>query len=224
MTLTIGYWKIRGLRTPITWCLEYGGIEYKEELHEMEMGEDGQWHKNKWFNEIKPNLPLTFPNLPYLYDESNNLKMTQMVPIMAYICNKHKILLPQTLEETARTDMMNGVAGDFRGGFVRMSYGDGDTEAYIKSASVLEYFRNFDKYLANDNFCSGTQTLTYADFNLYEILDHHRVVYGDNLFAAEYPNVDKFLRKIDALEQVKNYRASDRWFTHPLNNYMAKVK
>ena len=33
-TLTLGYWKIRGLAESIRYLLHYLGIEYKEELYE----------------------------------------------------------------------------------------------------------------------------------------------------------------------------------------------
>ena len=44
------YWKIRGLKTPITYVLEYIGAEYKEELYELKKKDDGSLvyskHKN----------------------------------------------------------------------------------------------------------------------------------------------------------------------------------
>ena len=95
MTYTLGYWKIRGLRTPITLILEYGNIPYKEEFYELFQDESGNWSRQNWF-EPKKTIPLDFPNLPYLFDPENDLKITQMSAIINYICNKHKILLPES--------------------------------------------------------------------------------------------------------------------------------
>ena len=219
MTYTLGYWKIRGLRTPITFVLEYGNISYNEEFYELYQDESGNWSRDAWFK-VKPTMPLDFPNLPYFFDPENNLKITQMSAIINYICNKHKILLPKNPVEQARTDMMVGVTGDFRMGFVRMSYGDGDTENYAKN-SLPDWLKKFEEFFGKNEYCSGG-SLTHCDLNLYEIMDHHRIVF-EGCFD-NYPNIAAFMKRIDDLEQVKRYRSSDKWFDHPMNNLSAKVK
>merc|ERR1712076_297762 len=155
MTYTLGYWKIRGLRTPITFVLEHGNIDYKEELYE---DSEGNWSRDAWFS-VKPNQNLDFPNLPYFYDSENDIKITQMSAIINYICNKHDILLPKTTKEKAQTDMMMGVTGDFRGGFTRMSYGNGDTATY-KEKFLEDWLEKFEKFFSQNKYCSGNDDLT----------------------------------------------------------------
>ena len=91
MVLTLGYWNIRGLRTPITYCLEYAGIEYKEELYDIVPDSEGKYNfessykDSKWGSEVKPKSPLDFPNLPYLFDSETDTKITQMRAIMSSV-------------------------------------------------------------------------------------------------------------------------------------------
>ena len=230
MVYTIGYWKIRGLRTPITLVLEYAGIEYKEEFYEMNKDADGNWARDDWYKckaELQKSGKLDFANIPYLFDPEHNLNITQMVPIITYLCQKHNVLQPENLQEKAKADMMMGVIGDFRSGFTQMCYFTGDVDSYYTSNLVGENGANwmalFENYFTKNKYCAST--LTYADFNFWEIMDHHRIVYGEKLdLAKNYPNVNKFMQMIDDLEAIKNYKASDRWFDHPMNNYVAKVK
>lgn len=221
---TLGYWKIRGLRTPITFVLEYANIPYEEKFYEMTKDAEGNWSRDQWLS-VKPNMPLDFPNLPYLEDhseEAQGLKITQTNAIISYICNKHKVLLPDegNLIQQAKMDMMVGVIGDFRMAFVIMSYKTGDTDGYAKNI-LPDWLEKMEKYFEKNEFCAG-EKMTHADFNLYELLDHHRLVF-DNILK-DFPKLEGFMAKIDQLEEVKKYRASDKWFDHPMNNLCAFVK
>lgn len=59
----LGYWEIRGLSERIRMLMEYLGIQY-------EMIPYNKDNREKWFNEIKPELQKKNPaiTLPYLID------------------------------------------------------------------------------------------------------------------------------------------------------------
>jgi glutathione S-transferase len=57
--LTLGYWYVRGIAQPIRLLLSYSGLEFEEVIYET---------KEQWFDGVKFNLGLDFPNVPYLID------------------------------------------------------------------------------------------------------------------------------------------------------------
>ena len=72
---TLGYWNIRGMAQSIRYQLIYQGIEYNEEIYEPAKGEDV---RANWMN-VKHNLGIEFPNLPYFID--GKLKMSETLAI-----------------------------------------------------------------------------------------------------------------------------------------------
>lgn len=60
-TLTIGYWKIRGLAQVIRLLLSYTNTPFQEVFYEFQT-------KEKWFEQDKNGLGFDFPNIPYLID------------------------------------------------------------------------------------------------------------------------------------------------------------
>ena len=227
MTITIGYWKIRGLRQPIIYCLEYTGLDYKEDFFEIVPDSDGKYNfdssykDSKWGSEIKPNSTLDFPNLPYLFD--GETKITQMLAIMSYVCRKAKMLIPTSDKSQTQMEMMNGVIGDFRSGLVRICYGASDDNAlveYSNSEKFLDFCQKFDNYFSKNKFCAGDE-LTWADLNLFELLDTHKELIDVGIFK-NFDNLTAFVEKIGNLEKIKIYRESDRFFKRPINNWSAR--
>ncbi len=58
-TFTLGYWDIRGLAQPLVCLLEFTKTPYTRIRY------DGHDRANV-LNEVRNNLPMDFPNLPYL--------------------------------------------------------------------------------------------------------------------------------------------------------------
>jgi len=228
----LGYWKIRGLKTPINYCLEYAKEEYSEKLFELVKDDQGEYNfstsysDSEWGKEIKPKSPCDFPNLPYLID--GDTKITQMLAIMAHVCRKNKVLLPNTDAEATQMDMLNGVIGDWRSNFVRVCYSpSGNLDDYTKGDDTIMarklpgWLVKFEKFFENNSYCAG-QNLTYADFNLFELLDAHlELIPG---CFKNSPNLEAYHQKIASIPQIKEYRDSDRFFARPLNNASAKYK
>ena len=93
----LGYWDIQGLGQAIRMLLTYLDIEYEDIVY------DNTIRSTTWMNEIKPNLGLDFPNLPYYKD--GDLKLTQSLAIIRYLGKKNG-MYGKTAEESAKIDML----------------------------------------------------------------------------------------------------------------------
>ena len=110
MTVQIGYWKIRGLGTPLRLMMKHMNTPY--EMVEYEQGEGPEFSREAWLS-VKHNLGFEFPNLPYLIDE--DLKMTETVAIMQYLAGKFKPeLLGADVAHRARVNMVSGVVSTLK--------------------------------------------------------------------------------------------------------------
>ena len=78
---TLGYWDIQGLGQPLRMILAYLDIEHEDIVY------DNTTLRTTWVTDIKPNLGLDFPNVPYYKD--GDLKITQSLAIIRYIGKKH---------------------------------------------------------------------------------------------------------------------------------------
>ena len=81
---TLGYWAIRGLASQIRYQLVYLGVDYQEDIYEQ--GDAPEFSRACWTDK-KETLGLTFPNLPYYID--GEMRLTETLAIMKYICNKY---------------------------------------------------------------------------------------------------------------------------------------
>lgn len=224
--VTLGYWRIRGLRQPIVYCLEFAGIEYTEELYDIVPDSEGKYNfessykDSKWGSEVKPNSDMDFPNLPYLVD--GDIKITQCKAIMSHVCRKAKVLVPTSDKSQTKMEMMVGVLGDFHMAFVRICYGgiEGALEAYLKDEKFSDWCKKLNKYFSANQFCAGDE-LTWCDMYMYEVLDVHMELCGAEVFA-EFQELTKYHAKIGSLEKIKAYRDSERFFKRPCNNLSAK--
>jgi glutathione S-transferase len=108
--IRLGYWAIRGLAQPIRYLLEYtAGPDGWEDILYKQAGptDPVPFDKSCWFDG-KSTLGLDFPNLPYMYDEANNLKLTQSQSIIRHIARLHpsRNLLGGDLVCQAKVDLI----------------------------------------------------------------------------------------------------------------------
>ena len=110
MTITLGYWKIRGLAANIRYQLIYSGIDY--EMVEYEQGDGPDFSRATWLD-VKFTLGMDFPNLPYLNDGA--LKITETYAIHKYLADKYKPeLLGKDAETRAVVNQLAGVIYDLK--------------------------------------------------------------------------------------------------------------
>ncbi|KAK7079268.1 Glutathione S-transferase Mu 3 [Halocaridina rubra] len=213
MAPVLAYWNIRGLAQPIRLLLEYTGTEFEDKY--FECGPAPTYDKSCWFD-IKFDLGLDFPNLPYYVD--GDVKITQSNAIMRYIARKHD-LCGKTEEEKVLVDMLENQAMDFRNGFVRLCYGDFDNQKQKYLEALPDTIKLFSKFLGDKSWFAG-DNITFVDFLMYELLDQHLLLDGAVLKDAK--NLEEFQKRFEELENIKKYMESPRFLKSPLNNKIAK--
>ena len=86
------------------YLLEY--VEHPWEDVTYEQGNSPEYSIECWTS-VKNTLGLDFPNIPYLIDPNHDLKITDTLAIMVYICTVYAPeLLGSTIEVRAETDML----------------------------------------------------------------------------------------------------------------------
>ena len=79
--ISFGYWPFRGIAQVSRYLMEYLNIDYNDKKYT---------DQEEWFKKDKQGLGLDFPNLPYLIDNEDNVKLTESQAIPRYICSKWK--------------------------------------------------------------------------------------------------------------------------------------
>lgn len=156
-SVTIGYWKLRGLGQPARLLLSYTNTPFTEVQYT---------DKEKWAGD-KANLGIEFPNLPYLID--GDFKLSESTAIYKHIIRRstHHELLGKTVQDEASVNNILGVIADL---FKELWPALGaDANAEVKAAALekvkpkLEYLKNF---VGEREFALGY--LTLVDFILAE--------------------------------------------------------
>lgn len=104
-TVTIGYWRLRGLAQPIRLLLAYTETPFQEVVYDFA-------EKQRWFDEDKKNIGFDFPNIPYLID--GELKLTESSAIMKYLVKRSgkNELLGKNLQDEGSVESILGVEND----------------------------------------------------------------------------------------------------------------
>ncbi|CAK8679018.1 unnamed protein product [Clavelina lepadiformis] len=208
--LILGYWDIRGLAQPIRYMLGYLGVEYEDKRYV---------EKNSWFD-VKLNMNLDFPNIPYIID--GDVRTTQTWAIMKYLARKHTILFPKTEEEIRSCDMLEEVARDLAMPFFMLCYNhDGFDEAKKKyfSETLPKLLDLLEKFLGCSHWMIGVK-MTYVDFYFNEVLDVIQLMTSDCL--DKHQGIKKYVEKFFALDKIAAYRRSDRFKKWPFMSPQAK--
>jgi len=208
------YWSIRGLAAPIRMLLEYTDTKFTDK--EFDCGPAPTFDKTCW-TDIKFNLGLDFPNLPYYKD--GDISITQSNAILRYIARKNN-LCGITEQEKVLVDMMADEAMDFRNGWVRLCY---NPKFDILKVDYLEKtlpakLDSFEKFLGSRPFFCGDSP-TFPDFHMYELLVQHAMLAPEQIKARQ--NLSAFIERFEALPKIKAYMTSDRYRKAPINNKMA---
>ncbi|XP_060629239.2 glutathione S-transferase Mu 4-like [Anolis sagrei] len=208
MSVTLGYWDIRGLAHAIRLLLEYTETPYEEIRYRF--GEAPDFDTSQWTS-VKEKLGLDFPNLPYLIDGER--KLTQSNAILRYLARKHK-MCGETEEEIVRMDILENQIWDFRVSLGRISYNPDFEKLKPELIEQLPWkLKLFSQFLGDRSWFAENK-ITYIDFLAYDILDVHRIFQPNCL--DQFKNLKDFLDRFEALDTISAYMKSDRFLRTPL--------
>ena len=212
-TITVGYWKIRGLVEPIHMYLAYKDVPYEVTAYTYE-------NAAKWTEDDKKNLGIEFPNIPYIID--GDVKLSQSNSILKYLEKKFGSYCNGDLAHDIKLDVLLESISDIRLPFTLMCYMEGDMakkkEMYLspRNTSKFEYF---DGWLKDRKFLTG-DSLCVADFALWNIVD-----YNDSFDAnilASYKNIQRFKKDFQSDPKVDAYLKDPNYKKFPINGAIAQ--
>ncbi|KAM3617784.1 uncharacterized protein V6R79_011166 [Siganus canaliculatus] len=194
MAVTLAYWHTRGLAQPIRLLLEYTGTKFEDKF--FVCGDAPDYDKSCWFD-IKDQLGMNFPNLPYLID--GDRKIVQSNAIMRYVARKHN-LCGETEDEKVRVDIMENQAMDFRNGFILLCYTDFDRLKPGYLQALPGTLKQFSSFLGDRKWFAGDK-ITFVDFIMYELLDQHRMFQPQCLDA--FKNLRGLLDRFEIAQPIR---------------------
>ena len=123
--MILGYWKIRGLYSPIIYMLKYLKVDYEEIQYDQ--GDGPEFSREDWYK-VKFTIGYDFPNLPYLQDDE--LKITETPAILRHIARKFGSpeFNGKSVKDKANIDMVYGLVSDIRYDTMVHCYLTGDIE------------------------------------------------------------------------------------------------
>uniref|UniRef100_A0A2K6M1M4 Glutathione S-transferase n=2 Tax=Rhinopithecus bieti TaxID=61621 RepID=A0A2K6M1M4_RHIBE len=217
MSMTLGYWDIRGLAHAIRLLLEYTDSSYEEKKYTMG---DGNGHPRVWALDAGALVgPTDFPGsihpLPYLIDGTH--KITQRTPSCRYIAPKQTC--GETEEEKIRVDILENQAMDVSNQLARVCYSP-DFEKlkpeYLEGLPTM--MQHFSQFLGKRPWFVGDK-ITFVDFLAYDVLDLHCIFEPKCLDA--FPNLKDFISRFEGLEKISAYMKSSRFLPKPLYTRVA---
>ena len=200
------YFPDRCLGIMVQYIAEICKLDYDYKQYEVRGPPD--YIKEEWYSE-KYTLGLDFPNLPYLID--GEFKMTETIPIMKYLCEKHRPeLLGCSIEERAKVNMVSSV--------IESGYNETIYIAYYKKDAQREYLETcysklepISKFMGENKFLVGDQ-VTFIDIFLHEWINTLKAFEkGNGDLESKFPNLSRFQSHVKDLPEIKDFISSDRF-------------
>ena len=111
----------------------YLQVDFEDKVYQV--GDAPDFDKSCWYD-VKQNLGLEYPNLPYLID--GTVKLTETVAIMQYIATKYQpSLLGADASEIGRIHMLLNFISQLKEEATNPSYFTGDVEAIIDTCRPI---------------------------------------------------------------------------------------
>jgi glutathione S-transferase len=215
--LILGYWNIRGFAEPSRLLLHYTKTPFTNKLYQF--GDTPDFKREEWLKD-KNSLGLDFPNLPYLID--GDLKLSQARTILTHLGRKFK-LMGSNERETSLIELLIDQSNDLRQELNNVCYRAINFDAVRKKfcdETLPIHLKLFEDFLTRQGkkWLLG-DSLTAADFQLFEYLDHCWLLSNDNW--EEYPKILAYMKEFRALPELKKYFDSEH-SKRPINGKMAK--
>ncbi|XP_051912751.1 glutathione S-transferase Mu 4-like [Hippocampus zosterae] len=214
--LVVGYWPLRGLVERVLLLLEYLGLEY--ELRRV-TDPDG------WFNKLKLEVMAKngLANLPYLLDGEKYICESSAIMVHLALKADRPCLLGKTNDEKVEYTALIGFFNDTYSEYIKFAYGKAEDFAAAKAdykKAVDLRVAKLDKLLEGRKYAVG-ETFTLADILFFDFLS----LYEGLLFPGElkaFKTVQEYFERVGSIENIKNYRASDRFMVEPCNGPSAQ--
>mmetsp|Transcript_15871 Transcript_15871/g.23904 ORF Transcript_15871/g.23904 Transcript_15871/m.23904 type:complete len:274 (-) Transcript_15871:139-960(-) len=236
--ITVGYWSIRGLASPLRMMVMYSGRPLNNVMYDVKV-EDGKYDCSEWFTakkELKKQNPLI--NLPYIID--GNRLISQTNACFSYLGRKLD-MWGSTEDEAIECEQLLCEIMDLRNTMVKFAYCNGPLEISAAQAvldnvtgknGVLQKLELWLERAVTERGFSGTflvgDKATAPDFHLYEMLLQYTSLAtftNSALPLANFPRLSFFLSSFQALPANAKFLASNIGSVEPLklpfNNKMA---
>ena len=89
------------------------------------------------------------------------------------------------------------------------------------SATAQKKMQPLVAYLGKKDFLMG-DSMCFLDFQFIELCEFVEWI-TDNEFFQKNKGVGRFVKRIKTIRQIKRYLKSDRFFSEPFNNKIAKI-
>ncbi|KAL4232740.1 Glutathione S-transferase P [Mactra antiquata] len=196
------YFQVRGRGECIRLLLADNNVDYEE----IDVAPDLE----TWVKEWKGKMP--FGQAPLLQD--GDLELAQSMAILRHLGRKIG-RSGASIEDRAKLDMITEHVEDIRNGYVKMiytNYEDGKDD-YIKELSGK--LKPLDTLLQKWGSDFITQSIAFADYNLFDLLDIHLTLSPSCL--DDFSTLRKFYEKVLNRPRIKEYRESDGFKSRPIN-------
>ncbi|CAF2930070.1 unnamed protein product [Rotaria sp. Silwood2] len=219
----IAYWEHRELIEPFRLLLKYRGEPFEDRVYVQ--GDPPECSRRE-FVDVRDQLGLAFPGLPYLFD-GDNIKMTQSKAMICHLGFKFG-MMGSNMIDTSFVLMLIDQAKDLRSELSRICYyptqGDfeGEKRTFIK-VYLPGQLHQWECFLAerihNNRWLVAGNEPTVADFVLFEYVDQCLVLAPSAL--SDFPLLMSYMQQFRQIPALAIYLKEEH-HRRPINGKMAR--
>lgn len=180
----------------------------------------------KEFIEVQDQLGLFFPNLPYLFDYDDNIKMTQSKAMICHLGFKFNMMGSSKVDRSLVL-MLVDQAKDLRSELSRVCYYSAHDRFHADKTGFINIYlprqlRQWERFLSEnphkDGWLVAGEKPTVADFVAFEYIDQCLVLAPNAL--DEFPLLNSYMERFRNIPQLSDYLKEEHQ-QRPINGKMA---